>query len=424
MEKSISRKILVIGLVFLFLGASVTLGVSATGDSKQVPTNRVAWSDDFDTYTTGSALHGQGGWAGWDNDPAVTGYVTNVQSRSSPNSVEIDYFTTVAADMVQQYSDVNSGIWIYRAWQYVPGSMTGTQNFILMNTYVVGTHNNPDWSLQLEFSATGGYMRDANNVAATTTLITNAWVEIRVEINFETDLQTIYYNNNLLTSKSWKNGVSPGGAKNLACVDLYAGSATSSSVYYDDLSLSPPTPPLTCDAGGPYTGVTSEGIVFHGNASGGVPTYTWLWNFGDGNTSTLQNPVHSYSAPGLYNVTLMVTDSAKSTASDETIANITKAPTPEIVIEKISGGKGISVQITNNGTADATMVPWNISLNGGFIFKGKTKTGTIPQLNVGEKKTLTSSVLGFGKTTITVTVGDKEKKATGFIFLFFVLGVK
>ena len=36
---------------------------------------------------------------------------------------------------------------------------------------------------------------------------------------------------------------------------------------------------------------------------------SWLWNFGDGNTSTLQNPVHNYDILGAYKlVTLQVTD--------------------------------------------------------------------------------------------------------------------
>lgn len=33
---------------------------------------------------------------------------------------------------------------------------------------------------------------------------------------------------------------------------------------------------------------------------------SWYWNFGDGQTSTLQNPVHTYSAPGWYNVCLTI----------------------------------------------------------------------------------------------------------------------
>lgn len=35
----------------------------------------------------------------------------------------------------------------------------------------------------------------------------------------------------------------------------------------------------------------------------------WAWDFGDGNTSALQNPIHSYAAAGTYNVKLTVTSS-------------------------------------------------------------------------------------------------------------------
>lgn len=33
----------------------------------------------------------------------------------------------------------------------------------------------------------------------------------------------------------------------------------------------------------------------------------WAWNFGDGGTSTLENPAHAYTSPGSYDVTLTVT---------------------------------------------------------------------------------------------------------------------
>ena len=33
-------------------------------------------------------------------------------------------------------------------------------------------------------------------------------------------------------------------------------------------------------------------------------SFGWLWDFGDGNTSTLQNPIHSYLLPGYYTVSL------------------------------------------------------------------------------------------------------------------------
>jgi len=43
---------------------------------------------------------------------------------------------------------------------------------------------------------------------------------------------------------------------------------------------------------------------------------SWLWDFGDGNTSTSQNPgYHIYSSPGTYNVSLDVTDANGCTSS-------------------------------------------------------------------------------------------------------------
>ena len=42
------------------------------------------------------------------------------------------------------------------------------------------------------------------------------------------------------------------------------------------------------------------------DTSTGSPV-SWLWNFGDGSTSTMQNPSHTYTASGLYTVTLAVT---------------------------------------------------------------------------------------------------------------------
>lgn len=49
-------------------------------------------------------------------------------------------------------------------------------------------------------------------------------------------------------------------------------------------------------------------------AAPGTPLSAWLWDFGDGTTSTEPNPVHVYGSSGNYTVTLSVTDSTGSTA--------------------------------------------------------------------------------------------------------------
>jgi len=67
--------------------------------------------------------------------------------------------------------------------------------------------------------------------------------------------------------------------------------------------------PVIADPDGPYSANVGETISFTGSATGGQSPYTWYWTFGDGATSTLQNPTHNYWTPGYYPVTLTVTDS-------------------------------------------------------------------------------------------------------------------
>lgn len=47
----------------------------------------------------------------------------------------------------------------------------------------------------------------------------------------------------------------------------------------------------------------------------GLDIYQWHWDFGDGNTSTEQNPEHTYADEGSYQVTLTVTDRKGNTDS-------------------------------------------------------------------------------------------------------------
>ncbi|OPX69923.1 MAG: PKD domain protein [Methanoregulaceae archaeon PtaB.Bin108] len=56
---------------------------------------------------------------------------------------------------------------------------------------------------------------------------------------------------------------------------------------------------------------------------------SWSWNFGDGATSTFQNPAHTYAAYGDYNVTLTASNAAGSRSISKTV-HITVCPDPPI----------------------------------------------------------------------------------------------
>ena len=79
--------------------------------------------------------------------------------------------------------------------------------------------------------------------------------------------------------------------------------------------------PLAVDAGGPYSGNAEEPIQFSGDVFGGVLPYDYHWEFGDGNTSDLEDPEHTYSESGEYIATFTVIDGDENSSSDT--ANVT-----------------------------------------------------------------------------------------------------
>ncbi len=192
-----------------------------------VPLASADWSDNFDSYVAGTGLIGQGGWEGWDAAPGADALVSNLYSLSSPNSVQI----LPTSDLIHQFSGYTSGIYILKAYQYVPTSYTGQSYFLLLNTY---NHGGPyNWSCQVMIDGAGFLQSDPEG--AQLPLIRGQWVEIRVEIDMTIDVQTFYYGGQMLYQKSWTGGVSGSGQLNIGCIDLYGNNA--GFVYYDDMSL-------------------------------------------------------------------------------------------------------------------------------------------------------------------------------------------
>jgi gliding motility-associated-like protein len=60
--------------------------------------------------------------------------------------------------------------------------------------------------------------------------------------------------------------------------------------------------PVVSFTASPTTVCTNAGVTFVDHSTNSPNA--WLWTFGDGNTSTLENPVYGYNTPGTYTVTL------------------------------------------------------------------------------------------------------------------------
>jgi PKD repeat protein len=107
--------------------------------------------------------------------------------------------------------------------------------------------------------------------------------------------------------------------------------------------------------GGPYDGLAGEPVQFDGSGSSDDEGHalTYEWDFGDGGTSTLVMPTHTYSVAGTYAVTLRVCDPSDCSINDGStsavIASLTNASPGGIWFGTDSEGDNIVALITETG---------------------------------------------------------------------------
>lgn len=95
----------------------------------------------------------------------------------------------------------------------------------------------------------------------------------------------------------------------------------------------------------------------------------------------------------------------------------------QIGIDRISGGFGLTVTLTNVGNLDAVDVPWSITTDGKLVFLGSEISGTI-LIPAGGSATISSGfILAIGKVTINITVEKLTKTVSGTALGPFILNV-
>jgi gliding motility-associated-like protein len=103
-------------------------------------------------------------------------------------------------------------------------------------------------------------------------------------------------------------------------------------------------------------GCTDLPIAFKNNSTAfGSPITQWLWSYGDGTTSSTQNPPnYLYAFPGTYNPYLKVTDANNCTDSIRDTINIFQSPVVDAGIDTFAcAGNSISLKATG-----ATSYTW------------------------------------------------------------------
>lgn len=89
------------------------------------------------------------------------------------------------------------------------------------------------------------------------------------------------------------------------------GDWLSSTLNWDSISVTVsavPTLSVVSTGASINSGAAPLIVNFDPTVTGGLTPYTYAWTFGDGGSSTIASPSHTYTSAGTYTVTLIVTD--------------------------------------------------------------------------------------------------------------------
>ena len=144
--------------------------------------------------------------------------------------------------------------------------------------------------------------------------------------------------------------------------------------------------PTAIASANPPSGPTPLAVSF--SSAGSVDpegeALTYAWTFGDGTTSTLANPSHTYAQPGRYTVRLTVSDGVSSTISTPITISAGDPPTASILspIDGVFFKANDVISFSGTGTDShgatlpASAFTWNIDfLHDGHVHPGTPLTG-------------------------------------------------
>ncbi len=166
----------------------------------------------------------------------------------------------------------------------------------------------------------------------------------------------------------------------------------------------PNQPPAAAFSGTPTSGAPPLTVTFT-DASTNTPS-SWVWTFGDSDSSTLQNPTHIYTADGAYTVTLTATNAhgsdseIKSSYITVTTALAVTAATPTAGSISVPAGAAITATFSKDMNA-STITAATFTLDNGA-------TGTVTYVNRVATFTPTTPLKGYTRYTAVITTGAKD----------------
>jgi PKD repeat protein len=167
------------------------------------------------------------------------------------------------------------------------------------------------------------------------------------------------------------------------------------------LAMASAAAPVAAFTAAPASGQVPLTVYFSDSSSGNPSS--WSWDFGDGATSDEQNPSHTYTAAGSYDVTLTVANGAgaDSLTKAACITALTPPPAADFTAIPLHGAAPLAVHFTDLSTGAATAWAWHFGDGGSSATQNPvhayaaagTYTVTLTASNDGGVSTCTKSDL-------------------------------
>ena len=172
--------------------------------------------------------------------------------------------------------------------------------------------------------------------------------------------------------------------------------------HFGTVSVIAPNPPVADFTGTPTTIIERESVTFTNTSQYAA---TCLWNFGDGETSTEMNPVHTYMTPGTYTVTLRIENTlgndTKTKTDYITVNPNTNPPIADFVASETTINMGSSVTFTDMTQNIPTS--WSWTFNGGTPATSTEQNPTITYSEPGQYTVTLVATNAYGSDTETKT---------------------
>lgn len=136
------------------------------------------------------------------------------------------------------------------------------------------------------------------------------------------------------------------------------------------------SPPIARFSADPIAGTAPLEVRFV-DRSTGSPT-RWMWEFGDGNASTSQNPVHVYPAAGTYTVILSASNSGGSNIERKvyyiTVSSAYQSPGAAFTANPPTSAQPTTVEFFDRSTGPPTSWEWDFGDGAGSDLQNPVHT--------------------------------------------------